>query len=53
MNITFLIGNGFDLNLGLKTTYSDFLKEYTSVIDEKDPLKSFKKYILKDFDKWS
>lgn len=53
MNITFLIGNGFDLNLGLKTTYSDFLKEYISVIDEKEPLKSFKKDILKDFDKWS
>lgn len=28
MNITFLIGNGFDLNLGLKTGYKDFLKEY-------------------------
>ncbi|HIR76484.1 MAG TPA: hypothetical protein IAB97_06215 [Candidatus Choladousia intestinipullorum] len=24
MNITFLIGNGFDINLGLKTRYSDF-----------------------------
>ncbi|MBQ4340212.1 MAG: tryptophan synthase subunit beta, partial [Firmicutes bacterium] len=29
MNITFLIGNGFDLNIGLATTYSAFLKEYT------------------------
>lgn len=28
MNITFLIGNGFDLNLGLKTKYSDFIEEY-------------------------
>lgn len=24
MNITFLIGNGFDINLGLNTRYSDF-----------------------------
>lgn len=24
MNITFMIGNGFDLNLGLKTKYTDF-----------------------------
>lgn len=24
MNITFFIGNGFDLNLGIKTSYSDF-----------------------------
>ncbi len=28
MNITFLIGNGFDLNLGLKTTYNNFIEEY-------------------------
>ena len=28
MNIVYLIGNGFDLNLGLKTKYSDFIKEY-------------------------
>ena len=28
MNITFLIGNGFDLNLGLATAYSDFVKYY-------------------------
>lgn len=29
MNITFFIGNGFDLNIGLKTSYTDFLKWYT------------------------
>lgn len=28
MNVTFLIGNGFDLQLGLKTSYSDFLEWY-------------------------
>lgn len=28
MNITFMIGNGFDLNLGLKTGYGDFTKIY-------------------------
>lgn len=28
MNITYLIGNGFDLNLGLKTRYYDFYKQY-------------------------
>lgn len=26
MNITFFVGNGFDLNLGLKTDYASFLK---------------------------
>ena len=28
MKITFFIGNGFDLNLGLKTSYQDFLSWY-------------------------
>lgn len=28
MKITFLIGNGFDINLGLKTKYSEFLDYY-------------------------
>ena len=28
MYITFLIGNGFDINLGLKTRYSDFYDYY-------------------------
>ena len=29
MNITFMIGNGFDRNLNLKTGYKDFYKYYT------------------------
>lgn len=28
MNITFFIGNGFDIGLGLKTKYTDFYREY-------------------------
>ena len=28
VRITFLIGNGFDLNLGLKTRYTDFYPYY-------------------------
>ena len=32
MNITFLIGNGFDLNLGLDTRYTDFLSEYKKLL---------------------
>ena len=28
MNFTFLIGNGFDLNLGLRTDYPSFLRFY-------------------------
>ena len=31
MDITFLIGNGFDLNLGLETSFSDFFKIYKTL----------------------
>lgn len=54
MKITFLIGNGFDLNLGLKTSYSDFLKQYR--IDKEsdsETIKWFKKDVLTDSDLWS
>lgn len=30
LNVTFLIGNGFDLNLGLKTSYKNFIEYYLS-----------------------
>ena len=30
MNITFLIGNGFDLNLGIETRYNQFY-EYVKI----------------------
>lgn len=30
MDITFLVGNGFDINLGLKTRYTDFYPYYLS-----------------------
>lgn len=54
MNITFLIGNGFDLNLGMKTKYSQFLSYYISnPINENEQIKRFKDDILKDFDEWS
>jgi len=54
MNITFLIGNGFDLNIGLATTYSAFLKEYTEPSDsDNDLLKYFKENVLKDAKMWS
>ena len=54
MNITFLIGNGFDLNLGLHTKYTDFLKEYRSEDGSEGRLLSyFKNSILKDDFLWS
>ena len=54
MNITFLIGNGFDINLGLETRYSDFLKEYKTIKDgDNEYIKKFKKDILRDEGFWS
>ena len=29
MNITFIVGNGFDINLGARTSYNDFYKSLT------------------------
>ena len=47
MNITFLIGNGFDINLGLKTRYIDFYKYFSSRESAEDSVavKKFKKEI--------
>lgn len=49
MNITFLIGNGFDLNLKLNTRYSDFYKYYI----KNDPKDLLSKSIKKDYEMWS
>lgn len=38
MIITFLIGNGFDVNLGLKTRYCDFYKYYVNTDSSNKPL---------------
>ncbi len=55
MNITFLIGNGFDLNLGLQTTYKQFLNNCYLVEfpDDTENIKVFKHFIATDFDNWS
>ena len=36
MNVTILVGNGFDLNLNLKTQYTDFIKDYCKYYNEKE-----------------
>lgn len=44
MNITYLVGNGFDVNIGLKSAYADFYKAYVKVQSENEPdvIKRFK-----------
>ncbi len=53
MNITFLIGNGFDLNLGLSTTYSAFVKEYKKKDGATKTLQKFNKHINENEEMWS
>ena len=57
MEIVYLIGNGFDLNLGIKTAYKDFYGWYLAkVSDKKDSIVNFINHIskMKDVDNdWS
>lgn len=52
VTITFLIGNGFDLGLGLRTRYIDFLDSYLKVDTNVSVLATMKKKIGKDFQSW-
>ena len=53
MNILFMIGNGFDLNLGLKTSYNDFYTYYKSKNSESNKIATLKKHISSNFKNWS
>lgn len=50
MNVTFLVGNGFDINLGLHTGYQDFYPYFLSHASENNMIK---KWISKDIELWS
>ena len=49
----YLIGNGFDLNLGLKSSYNDFYGFYKIQESDSYPVKNFKDNISNNIDKWS
>lgn len=55
MNILFILGNGFDLSLGLDTSYRSFLKHYLNNHQPNtDPfIKDFQKEVWKDIDTWT
>ena len=55
MNITFLIGNGFDLNLGLSTSFSSFVNSYKVLPSEPDSkhIIDFKNEIKNNTDIWA
>lgn len=53
MQILYIIGNGFDLNLDLKTTYNDFYKYYETVKSDNPNVQKLKEHISKTFDSWA
>ena len=48
MNILYLIGNGFDINLGLKTGYSDFYDYYLSQETKSEVVAKLKTHLEKE-----
>lgn len=53
MKIVYIIGNGFDLNLGLKTGFTDFFKYYNSLPEINNLITNLKKEINTDIKSWS
>ncbi len=53
MHITFLIGNGFDLACGLKTSYASFVKFYVDLPSKNNNIIFFKQIIRQDLDTWA
>ncbi len=53
MNTTYIIGNGFDVNLGLKTKYSDFYDYYRNQPSPSKEVKQLKENIDRNKENWS
>lgn len=53
MKVFYVIGNGFDLNLKMKTEYKDFLQHYNTIKSESENINDLKKSITKDFETWA
>lgn len=53
MNITFMLGNGFDMNMGLKTSYSDFLQYYLAIPRQEDVHEHFRRFVNAEMPNWT
>lgn len=53
MSVVYLLGNGFDLNLGLKTSYASFLESYAQSDSKTPKIAEFKANISKNILLWS
>lgn len=52
MSTLFLIGNGFDVNCGMKTRYSDVYEKYVKEDSSSDVIKRFKEEIDSNIENW-
>ena len=52
MKSLFMIGNGLDINCGLKTSYRDIINQYIKTESKTDVIAQYKKDIEKDLDTW-
>lgn len=52
MNATFLLGNGFDLQLGMETGYRSFLRWYTEQPTEDMDIAMFRNYLKNEKSDW-
>lgn len=52
MSTLFLIGNGFDVNCGMKTRYSDVYEKYVKEDSTSDVIKRFKEEIDSNIENW-
>jgi hypothetical protein len=55
MKIVYLIGNGFDINIGMETRYRDFCKYYVNLPEERgdEIIKQFKNEVGNNPENWS
>lgn len=53
MRILYFIGNGFDINLGMKTRYIDFYKYYQEIESKSNVIIKLKKNISANLKNWS
>lgn len=52
MSVLYLIGNGFDLNCGMRTRYTDVYEKYIKTLSKTETIKKFKDCISGSFDNW-
>lgn len=53
MQITFFVGNGFDMRMGIKSSYDDFKANYCALPKSEGTIKKFQKSLIDDGALWS